>query len=601
MSFKAPITNRHLCAARDRLTFSWCVWLAISTIGAGHSRSALAQERDALAQEGSALAQDGGFLPTSAMIENQPIVPENEAWSEAANVQDAMIVSDVPHPLYLTSSIREPLLKYEQSQQLNLEQIVHLTLLHAPELKVFKADVAIATAEVRRENAAFDWAAFLNTAWDDRNTPVASSLDGAQSRLRNAGLNNAAGIRQQNRLGGSTRIGQDANFLDSNSQFFTPRDQAIARFGLTYEQPLLRGGGRAVATSRYEIALADVEATREEMIAGIQSHLLQTINAFWDLSANRARYCVQLKNYQRAQEVFQLVANRGNIDIGPAQAARSEATLALRRTETVRGEYAVVLAQERLSRLVYGANFTDHTDIEWIPTTELLADVATVEPISQLQIAVQYRPEVRRAIQEIKQTAIQQRVAKNQLLPALGLALSASNQGLQGDRRFFSAAGDQFDLGNASYGMGLNYEMPIGNRAAKANLQQANLRIARLQSQFETVLADIGLEVRNAAYNLALSDQETELSCNEMLLAKRELEIIETRYKLLIDGNSVGTLYLDNLLQTQERLAGAEIRFIDAAVRCRLAEFELQRANGLLLRESEGCEPVEGMIVDENP
>ena len=129
--------------------------------------------------------------------------------------------------------------------------------------------------------------------------------------------------------------------------------------------------------------------------------------------------------------------------------------------------------------------------------------------------------------------------------------------------------------------------MPIGNRAAKANLMQARLRVARLQSQFETVLADINLEVRNAAHNLTLAIQELELSKNEMLLAKRELEIIETRYQLLIDGDNVGSLYLDNLLQTQERLAAAETRFITAATQCKQAEFELQRANGLLLRESE--------------
>lgn len=89
-----------------------------------------------------------------------------------------------------------------------------------------------------------------------------------------------------------------------------------------------------------------------------------------------------------------------------------------------------------------------------------------------------------------------------------------SDQGLQGNRQIFTAFTDQFTLNNASYGLGLSYEMPIGNRAAKANLMQAKLRIARLQSQFETVLADMSLKVRNAAHNLTLAIQEFEMSIN---------------------------------------------------------------------------------------
>lgn len=493
----------------------------------------------------------------------------------------------LPHPLEIAHGVRTPLLKYQQHIPLELQHAIHLTLLHAPELRILEADVGIASAEIDRQQAAFDWTAFLNSAWDDRNAPVGSALDGAQNRLLNTGLNNTAGVRQQNRLGGSVNIGQDANFADSNSQFFTPRDQATAQLGLTYEQPLLQGGGRLVATSRYEIAIANAEATREDLVSGLQSHILETINAYWELVSSRARYAIQKRNYQRAVETFNLVENRGNLDVGPAQAARSEATLAARKTELLRNEYAVVLAQENLLRLIYGPRFNDRTNTEWIPATDLLSEVAPAEPVVQQQLAVQFRPEVRRTLQEIKQASIEQGVAKNLLLPVLGMTMSMSNQGLQGNRQIFPALADQLTLNNASYGFGIAYEMPIGNRAAKANLMQAKLRIARLQSQFETVLADISLEVRNAAHNLTLAIQELEMSTNEMLLAKRELEIIETRYQLLIDGDNVGALYLDNLLQTQERLAGAELRFATAATRCKQAEFELQRANGLLLRESD--------------
>jgi outer membrane protein TolC len=215
-----------------------------------------------------------------------------------------------------------------------------------------------------------------------------------------------------------------------------------------------------------------------------------------------------------------------------------------------------------------------------------LAKSVTAEFGVQQQIALQNRPEIRRSIQQIKQAAIEQGVAKNQLLPALGLTLSMSNRGLAGDRQFFDAFDDQFNVANATYGIGLAYEMPIGNRAARANLTQSRLRITRLQSQLEATVADVTLEVRNASHLLSLSVQELELSIQEKVLAQRELDVIETRYDLLVDGDAVGLIYLDNLLQTQDRLAAAELRLVQAALRCKQAEFELQRATGLLLRET---------------
>lgn len=486
----------------------------------------------------------------------------------------------------IVQGIDQPQLRYPQSEPLELHEAIQLALMNAPEITLLRSDVGIARAEVDRQDAAFDWAMFVNSTWDDRNSPVGNTLDGATDRLLNRGFDNQAGLRQKNQVGGSIEVGQLGNFANSNSEFFVPRGQAVAQLGVVYEQPLLQGGGREVARSRFELAVAESLATQESFLAGLQAHILNTINAYWDLASNRATCAIERRNFDRAEKVAQLVNKRTELDVGPAQVARVEATLALRKTELLRTEYAVLLAQERLMRLMLGPKFDQQTAKELVPTTNFLAKAVTAEVELQQQVALQNRPEIRRSIQQIKQAAIEQGVAKNQLLPILGLTLSMSNRGLAGNRRFGSAFDDQFDLANATYGVGLAYELPIGNRAARANLTQSRLRVARLQAQFEATVADVTLEVRNAAHLLALSIQELELSTQEKLLAQRELTVIETRYLLLVDGDAVGLIYLDNLLQTQDRLAGAELRLVQAGLQCKRAEFELQRATGLLLRET---------------
>ncbi|HBJ36063.1 MAG TPA: hypothetical protein DDZ51_15215 [Planctomycetaceae bacterium] len=527
-------------------------------------------------------------LPSFAEATEAPLSPSPDLALDIDNAEAAIEPEElVSTPTAeIIQGIDDAQLRYPERESLELHQAIHLALMHAPEITVLRSDVGIAAAEVNRQDAAFDWAMFVNSTWNDSNLPVASALDGAQDRLLNRGFDNQAGFRQTNQLGGSIEVGQLGNFADSNSQFFVPRDQAVAQLGVTYEQPLLQGGGRQVARSQFEIAVAQSVATQESFLEGLQAHILSTINAYWDLASRRANCGIQRRNYERAEKIAELVNKRTELDIGPAQLARADATLASRKTELLRSEYDVLLAQERLLRLMLGPSFDQQTSKELVPTTDILSKSALAEVELQQQIALQNRPEIRRSIQQIKQASIEQGVAKNLLLPVLGMTLSMSNRGLAGDRQFFSAFDDQFNATNNTYGIGLAYEFPIGNRAARANLTQSKLRVARLQSQLEATVADVTLEVRNASHLLALATQELELSIQEKLLAHRELSVIETRYLLLVDGDAVGLIYLDNLLQTQDRLAAAELRLVNAALRCKQADFELQRATGLLLRET---------------
>lgn len=200
------------------------------------------------------------------------------------------------------------------------------------------------------------------------------------------------------------------------------------------------------------------------------------------------------------------------------------------------------------------------------------------------QTAMQNRPEIRRALQSIKQAAIQQGVAENQILPALGLTLAMFNQGLQGNRQVIPALNDQFSFANASFGVGLSFERPIGNRAARASMLQARTQVQRLQAELETVIADVLLDVQNDSIAQKQAIDEMILAKQEVEFTKNELDILTTRYAALLDGDRVGALYLDNLLQLHDRLATAQGRLVNALVACRQSEFNLLQSTGVWLR-----------------
>jgi hypothetical protein len=58
----------------------------------------------------------------------------------------------------------------------------------------------------------------------------------------------------------------------------------------------------------------------------------------------------------------------------------------------------------------------------------------------------------------------------------------------------------------------------------------------------------------------------------------------------LVDGNRVADLYLEDMLQSQERLQSAEFSFLDSQMRGALAFAALARATGMLGPNMENSE-----------
>lgn len=537
------------------------------------------------------IAGDQPYTTPSAMY---PQTPNNQGDFERQTVEtllrsinspqtNLMQMQSIDFPQWL-GQIQFAMLRYGSHTDLNLQDAIYTAIQFSPEIEILRADVGISQAEITKQQAGFDWGSFIQSNWDERNVPVSSNLDGVIARLENHTLANSLGVTKRNSIGGNVKLAQDLGFADSNSQFFNPLNQANSRLALDFQQPLLQGAGLLTTRSRINIALVNAAASQEQFIGGLQTHILNVIQAYWELASTRGQFVILKRSYDRALETATVVSNRVHLDVGPVQSARSEATLGARRAALLRSEYAVVLAQEKLLRLMFGQYFRENVNTEVIPTSSMVGPSRSVDMDLELQLGLQCRPEVRQSLQFIKRTSIEQGVARNQLLPLLGLTMSVSNKGLRGNNGLGSAFDDQFNFGDPTYGVGVAYALPVGNRAAKANLRQTQMRLVRFQKEFETVVSNVALEIRNACHNVANATQQREATAQAMKLVERELNVLKSRAELLLDGDNVGPLYLEDLLTTQERLATAELAFLNASATHALAYFELQRANGSLMR-----------------
>ncbi|MFN9971833.1 MAG: TolC family protein, partial [Phycisphaerae bacterium] len=86
-------------------------------------------------------------------------------------------------------------------------------------------------------------------------------------------------------------------------------------------------------------------------------------------------------------------------------------------------------------------------------------------------------------------------MSRNELLPKLDFIVKTYVAGLEAQNQIPQAVGNQFSQGGPGYTVGFEFEVPLGNRAAKARVEQRQWELQRSINVFratvETSLTDV--------------------------------------------------------------------------------------------------------------
>lgn len=478
--------------------------------------------------------------------------------------------------------ITRPVFRKRRPMNLTLEQALGLSISEAPELQVLHSDWFIRQVEIARQDAAFDWTSFVDGIWNRDSVPVSSSLDGATNRLRSRTSSGQAGLRKLLRDGGELEFSQVVGTENSNSQFISPNNQGTSRLQVEWTHRLLRGGGEAYNSSRVRIAAIENDSSFDLFQEGVQDHLLNVSSAYWILVLRRGRFVQSVTSWNRAKSVADEMARRVDVDVTPAMMDRARSEVADRLAGCIEAQHDVYRAQDALLRLIYGPQFVQYANNEVITQTLPMKQAPPVAAEPQIEQAIRNRSEVHRSIRNIKIAAVQYEVAEDEVLPVLDMTLTGYAAGLRGNNDIGGSIANQFTQGEPGVGIGFNFEMPYRNRAALAAAEQARVAIKRMQAELETTIANVSEDVRDQVtqrnkYGAVLRQQWESLA-----RSRRLLKTTQTRRRYLADGARVGDLYLENLLQMQERLEQAESTYLQSQIRFAVADNALLRAVSML-------------------
>jgi outer membrane protein TolC len=280
------------------------------------------------------------------------------------------------------------------------------------------------------------------------------------------------------------------------------------------------------------------------------------------------------------------IESRGDIDALKARLVRARAAAAERKADMVRSEMAIRNAEDRIKALVNAPDLVRTSGIEYIAETEPLAGEVTIDAAQSAISALKNRPEIDQGFGQLTALAHRQNMAKNELLPQLNLIVECTLNGLAKDTNVDEALGTELD--HIGYLVGLSFEYPFGNNAARARYLRRKLEVRQQMSQIQTTLHTVMLEVKIAVREVRTAFREMQAKYGALRAAEEDVRTAEERWGLdAVAAGRGGSAYLDFLLDAQGRRTLAEHEYLRSLVAYNLALVNLERTKGTLLRYEE--------------
>ncbi len=387
----------------------------------------------------------------------------------------------------------------------------------------------------------------------------------------------------------------------TNSPFFNLSPTLNSNFRFQIQQELLAGFGfgpnlRYLRIARNNKKISDI-GFKDQVIATVT----QIENIYWDLVSAYEQTQVNDQSYSFAQQTLENARKQLQLQSIPEMdVLRAEAEVSKRAQELTVARTSLQL-QQTLMKNAITKSLDDPTleAMPVIPTDRIqTVSIEAIEPVQDLIKEAQHnRPELAETDIDLVNRQISRRAARNALLPSLTAVAFYSGSGLAGPLNpiydtsqlgpnvstvptdFNGALLNAFNNTAPDYYVGLNLNIPIRNRVAKADQYRSELEYRQAELRMEQLKKQVRIEVRNAQFALDQTGARVEAARKARDLAQRTFDITKKEQDL-----GAGSSY--QTLSAQRDLALAQLDLVNAMTIYAKAKVELDRATGTTLEHN---------------
>ena len=458
---------------------------------------------------------------------------------------------------------------------LSLDETVMRALANNLDIRVVSYDPEISREEIIKAAAEFDYSLLANYNHQNNENEVNSNFGGGQQDIRSY----AVGLKQKTITGATHNLAWTMTRSWDNSRF-TKLFQTQWEQSLVYQvtQPLLRDAWPDFNLSKMRITQVNYKAGVAAFRQKVEETMTDVIATYWNLMQTRRELEIQKALLDQTVETFDRVQKRKDLDATEVQIKQAEAAVASRKATLINVQKAILDAQDRLARLLSDGQINLLNEYDIIPTTEPLTAPVELNVADQLLTSLRHNPVLEQARLAIDAAGINVKMAENQELPRLDLVGSAGVQGLETE---WVRANNTMRGGNyASYSFGIQAELPIGNRARRADTAQKRFAQLKSVAQMQTTADQVAALVKERIRQVRATYEQMQAQLLVVAASKAQLRALEetekTRGKLTPE-------FLTLKLQAQEGVAESERAHIQAVSSYNATMVDLARATGTVL------------------
>ncbi len=485
-------------------------------------------------------------------------------------------ISTTPHIIPTTGAL-----------ELTFTEAILLGLENNQALKVqrFNPDIRRTAEDIAR--AAFDPTFMAQISRTRQNTTTKDNSPGTDPKTSQGQNNFSVGISEFLPTGTSLDINLNTKRTETTNAGITT-DENVSNSSLSINQSLLRGFGLNVNLASLRQARLDTRISEYELRGYAENLVAQIEEAYLNYLLAQQKIKIYSDSLKLAEEQLKEIEERIRLGkLAGTELYAAQAEVALRREALINAKSTVQTTRLQLLRLLNPPGPSPLKREIVLLTQPFIPDLQLEDVETHIAIAMRMRPDLNEAKLELQRGELEVVKTRNGLLPQLDLFIKLGRTGYADS---FESSATDATRDSQSYTIGVNFEYPLLNRAARARYRRSIYNLDQIREALlnQQQLAEV--DVRSAYIEIIRLKEQVAATAATRKLQEESFRAETEKFRL---GKSTSIL----VASAQRDLLYSQINEVQAVVNYLKAIINFYRLEGTLLERhgiiAPGREPVQ--------
>ena len=500
------------------------------------------------------LATSGCHLTNMSLIGNRPDVSIETSNVDEAEIPKAVAptATEPENQEAIEQDADPPTAAAGESIQLTLESALEYALQNSKGIHVLSSVPQEVQTDIDIELSKFDPALLAGGQFGQSNQQAASTIQALGTNLSTvqattfgAPGTNSDQLQLQQRWQNGTRaaIGYNSgyNFNNPAGQFLIVNPAWRSGVRLTVEQPVFQGARSRINQAGIRIARIRSDQSNLEFKAEVNQILHEVEVAWWRLYLTRSNVDNLSKIVEYAERAWD--NERRKQELGLSSVA--DESQARDNLEATRAQFAGAMRDQNSAEqlLQQKLGIDPATKVKLVMNAVPFTDEFVPNLDEGIEQALASRPEVKAQRSQVQMTAMDVERQRDSLLPNVSLLAGYGLTGL--NNNFGGSVSSLSSADYANWNLGLSFQQPLGQRAARSNLRRSELTHTRAKLAESARNDEVRYEVRESFDQVKSAYEVLERQNARLEAAKIRFQTHQRMYEM-------GQLNIDRFMPSQE-------------------------------------------------